>query len=235
MQITKELFIENVVLPFYEGLNSTESNYIIYDLDGKIITAHPETVRLMGVNDLKCLQGKSFKEIYKFNEQYPDLSNELNTIRTNVMIKKIPCDHLCVAEFLNGIKAYMMENKPLLYLDGSVVGTIIIFNEIERITPSDKVGIFTLRQEEIIFLLSVGGSQKEAASILETTRGTIGKTMEMVGTRINNFAGCSKRLTIDKAAQIGCGKLPMGRIKPGIVALSKLYNNTSILSLFNHF
>lgn len=127
-----------------------------------------------------------------------------------------------------------MQHSPIFYSNGEVVGSIVTFKETNQELPHIPHRLFSQKQEEIIFLLSVGGSQKEVASILKVTRGTIAKTLETIGIRMN-ASGASKRNTVTKAAEIGCGKLPMEHIKPGVVPLSKLYNNSNILSLFSHF
>ncbi len=232
--INKDAFINNVILPYYQGLNHTDTHYIIYDLNGAIIDINEQTLKNLGYNDFEKIRGKTLAQIYKLSEKYPELCSELEKIRNIVTLEKSTQDHLCATDFSHGIKAYLMQHTPILYIDGKVIGSALVFNEVDRTTPLDKIGIFSERQEEIIFLLSVGGSQKETASILNTTRGTVAKTLESIGVRLNT-RGVSKCTTTDKAAQLGCGKLPMSAIKPGIVPLSKLYSNNSILSLFNHF
>lgn len=235
MDAEKQKFINDILIPYHIGLNSNKSPFIIYDAQGKIIIASEIFLEMLGYSSLDEITGKTFSEVYKFDNLNAQISTQLEIMRETILNKKISTDFLCASKFKNGLEVFIIQNSPIFYLDGEIIATISIFNKPDEHLCSHEEGVITHRQEEVVFLLAVGGSQKETASILNTTRGTVAKTMESIGIRLNDFPGCSKRTTIDKAARLGYGKLPLNSLKAGVVELSKLYNNNNILSLFNHF
>lgn len=233
LKINKEVFINEVVIPFYSGLNQNKSTYLIYDNDGTIITGSQSFAAVHGYSKIEQIKGKTVPQIYKFGDHCPNFCDDVGNIRLEVIEKKVAVDYLCVAEFSCGITAYTVQQSPIFDSEGKVIATIVVLGDLPYHQSNQNGQILSKRQAEIVFLLSIGASQKEIASIFNVTRGTVAKTIENISVRLD-LIGSSERNIIEKAREIGYGILPVDVIKPGVIRISKLYANHQILALFQN-
>lgn len=76
---------------------------MIYDEEGKIIHASLTVVKLLDYSDISQIQGHTLSHIYKYIEKCPNVCNQLENIRQNVITAHSPVDFLCVAEVMTGM------------------------------------------------------------------------------------------------------------------------------------
>lgn len=188
-------FIENVIIPMLTGLVQKKLFSAAYDLDGKIIIATDMFAGYFGYNSMNQIQGKSLHdilaEIGKL-EQFANLVNRLNELRLKVINTGSIVTHLNLIPFHNKILTTLVYNIPIFRTDGKVVATRTIARKIDLISsvaamnnnlihgePICKVKPRELhlspRQNEILYLLTIGFSQNQVADYLGITRGTISK------------------------------------------------------------
>ncbi|MBX9598126.1 MAG: hypothetical protein K2X04_06080 [Burkholderiales bacterium] len=208
-------FIENVIIPMLTGLVQKKLFSAAYDLDGKIIIATDMFAGYFGYSSMNQIQGKSLHDILAEIGKLEQLNliDHLNKIRLKVINTGSIVTHLNLIPFQNKILTTLVYNIPIFRTDGKVVATRTIARKIDLISsvaamnnnlihgePICKVKPWELhlspRQNEILYLLTIGFSQNQVADYLGITRGTISKIISETICPLFEIDGSNTKLLV---------------------------------------
>lgn len=188
-------YINNIIIPMFTGLTKKNIFNVVYALDGKIIIASDIFAKYFGFNSMEEIQGKTLLDMpteLDHLKQFRLLVERFNEIRFKVIQTGSVIAHLNFIPLQNQISNTLSYNIPIFRSDGKVVATRIITRKIDLVSsvaamnnslvngePRCKVKPSALnlspRQNEILYLLTIGFSQSQVADYLGITRGTISK------------------------------------------------------------
>ncbi len=232
----KDLFIEKVLIPSFMGLVDKNIYKIVYDVSGKIIFATNKAAKSYGFDNWLQIKDKKLSQLPTKHEE---LFKEIESIREVVINKQQVIDYLYFAEFSKKFDVQLVSHAPIFMPDGEILGSIItsrkfwlfnlkhLFNRLHKkslIIEEDDIHLSN-RQEEILFLIMMGFSQREIATFLKISRGTVAKIIAQDICPKFNINGSSTRLLIEKAFNLNYPKrIPnFNLIKPQIIIINHLF------------
>lgn len=210
------VFFENIIIPLFTGTIHKKIFTAVYALDGKIIIASDQFAGYFGFTSSQQVQGKTLREISEIAklDKFITLTERLNEIRLKVISSGTVITHLNLVPFQNKTLTSIVYNLPIYSTDGSkVLATRAIARKIDLANsvsamnnslinepPIAKINPLSLqlspRQNEIIYLLTIGFSQSQAADYLDITRGTISKIISENICPLFNIAGSNTKLLV---------------------------------------
>lgn len=206
-----ETFIKQVVIPYFTGAVNKKFFSAVFDLDGRMIITTDLYAKFLGYSSWEQVQGKTIKEAYQGNE-YDSLINDLNNIRKSVIQQKKIITHVNLLPMPWGI--IVAYHFPVFNPKGEVVATRIVSKRLNVFKASLQINQqlkkmalrnkdvdlrkskLTKRQREILFLLTMGFSQEQAAEYLGIKRGTLAKVVSEQICPIFGISGSNTKLLI---------------------------------------
>lgn len=170
-----------------------------------------------------------------------DVLRQVIAIRESVIQKKIPISAILIHPFAKVFNhTLIIHQSPIFHPCGETIGVELTLNEFDvfgindyldgfdnksldipsSITTVDTLPIpLTARQHEIIFLITLGLSQREAAQILKISRSTIAKTLIEISDKFGIYGNDTSKL-IAKARKLNIHKqIPSSLCKPWVIVL----------------
>lgn len=232
----KDVFIEKVLIPSCIGLVDKNIYKIVYDISGKIIFATNKVAKSFGFNNWLQIKDKKLIELSTKNEE---LFKEIEHIRELVINKQQVIDYLYFAESSKSFEVQLVSHVPIFMPDGEVVGSSstsrrfwlfnpkYLFNRLHKkplIIEKNDIHLSN-RQEEILFLIMMGFSQREIAVFLKISRGTVAKIIAQDICPKFKIDGASTKLLIEKAFNLNYPKrIPnFSLIKPQVIIINHLF------------
>ncbi|AUR51091.1 helix-turn-helix transcriptional regulator [Aquella oligotrophica] len=181
------------------------------------------------------------------NTQYAlDIIQQIVNLRERVFVEKMPVSAVIIHPFTRVFSTtIIIYQTPVFHYSGEIVGaqmTITDFNMFgvndylsgyqdkaldvpSIIKKSDELKIpLSRRQHEILFLLTIGLSQREAAAILNISRSSIAKTLtESICPKFDIYDANTNTL-IEKARKMNIHKfIPSSLCKPWVIVLGEMH------------
>lgn len=170
-----------------------------------------------------------------------DVLQQVITIRDKVIQNKIPISAILIHPFAKVFNhTLIIHQSPIFHPNGETIGVELTLNEFDvfgindyldgfndksldvpsSITDTEALQIrLTSRQHEIIFLIALGLSQREAAQILNISRSTIAKTLIEIADKFEIYSSDTSKL-ITKARKLNIHKqIPSSLCKPWVIVL----------------
>lgn len=187
-------FLENTIIPYYRAQAKKEENFILYDLNLRVIVAADSVAKRLKYQSPAEIEGKTYQD---FAHIKPELIPKLEELFTRVVKSKQVVTVLGIGgqlqpKYKNYHELILQNFEPILDPEQEVVAVLakklptMERNLIHLLFPEFKVNLhhdpmaiesFTQREFEILYLLSNGFSQYEIAAKLGITRGTVMKTI----------------------------------------------------------
>lgn len=232
----KDVFIEKVLIPSFIGLVDKNIYKIVYDISGKIIFATNNAAKSLGFDNWLQIKNKKLSELSTKNEE---LFKEIEHIRELVINKQQVIDYLYFAEFSKNFDVQLVSHAPIFMPNGEVLGSSStstrfwlfnlkhLFNRLYKkslVSEEDEIHLSN-RQEEILFLIMIGFSQREIAVFLKISRGTVAKIIAQDICPKFKINGSSTKLLIEKALNLNYPKrIPnFNLVKPQIIIINHLF------------
>ena len=234
-------FIQTIIIPSVQGFLDKDLLSVMLDLDGHIIIATNRYARIWGYDSYQELVGKNTIDLYQ-GPQDLELIKKLNYIRQQVIREEKVCTYLSFIIHPDGLAMTLNYHYPIFNPNGEVIATrnvskqVSVFNHSIELThffkpknrmaePAasiDKKRIkLTKREKEILYLLTMGLSQLDAANYLGITRGTLAKILtEKICTQFE-IEGTNTKLLVKKV--IACkyfAHIPKSLLKPRVVIIN---------------
>lgn len=187
-------FISDIAIPYFLGAVDKNFISVMYDLEGKIIIATNEHAKLFGYSSWSEIKGKTLADLYP-HEDYSSFIDKLSSLREKVISDKKSITHLLYLPFnSNSFEMMLSYHFPIISPRGDVVASRAIIKRLNMVNTSIRINNYlkslaknsnkngkayklSSRQEEILFLLTIGFSQEQTAQHLGITRGTIAKVI----------------------------------------------------------
>jgi len=171
-----------------------------------------------------------------------DIVQQIINIRQQVIEKCIPVSAVIIHPFTKVFSTtIIIYQTPIFHQNGTIIGVQMTINDFNMfgvndylsgyhdksldvptiIKNSDELQIpLSRRQHEILFLLTIGLSQREAAAVLEISRSSIAKTVvESICPKFGIY-DANTNLLIDKARKMNLHKfIPSSLCKPWVIIL----------------
>lgn len=211
-----EEFINEILLPLFHGSIDKPMISLIYDLNGKVITATDSIAQLWSLVKGKELIGKTIAEIFPVQE-YGNLTQGLSDIRQEVIEQEKMVNYVCFIPKKEHLATIISHHFPIFTPDGRVIASQVVVNysnilnnslllkqQFISVTKYAKNSInlknikLTLKQEQILFLITLGFSQREAADYLGIARGTVAKVLSKQICPAFDISGSNTNLLIHK-------------------------------------
>jgi DNA-binding CsgD family transcriptional regulator len=197
-----------------------DSHCLVLDLDDIVIFVGKNRLAELGATTPEQLVGHKMQDILSMRrhsegiDYFKDMSNIKQQACNNPFN---PVKVIVSAPFENGRILHFTEIRSICDEHKLVIGCIIEAREfsLSRHETPDKKNLLSTRQEEIMFLLAIGFSQKEIAAIYGVHRGTIIKGIGVICDKFE-IAGASTDKIIELVYEYGYGIPPYHLLKTGI-------------------
>lgn len=214
-----------------EAFYPDDSRCLVLDVNDVIVFVGQNRLAELGATTAEELIGRRMQDILslKHHPEGIDYFNDMERIKQHSF--KNPFKPILVvvsATFESGRCLHFTEVRAICDEKKSVIGCIIEvsnFSLSKRITPNKTVRL-TNRQEEIMFLLAIGFSQKEIADIYGVQRGTIIKSMSVICDKFE-IPGASANKLIELVYEYGYGLPPFALLKTGIFEIPAPFITTA--------
>ena len=231
-------YLDDVILPYYMAQLNVLDNFILYDLEFKVLLVSPNTLMRLGFSTQEDIYLKTLKELEFIKPRMMDkLVQIFNSVVSNKkMTKFIGIGGQIKPLYKNHYEIILQSYTPILDPQNEVVAVIasklpvIDRNLINLFFPCFKSDVtnnhlvtesLTPREFEILYLLSSGFSQYEIAKIIKVSRGTVLKTLT---DRILPKLGIDQNDTsaiVRKAKELGIySKIPRSLVDEQIVIIN---------------
>ncbi len=183
-----------------------------------------------------------------YAESIKQISLKLAKLQQIVIEKQIPLHYISLVPRHSEFKARLINYMPVFHDNGEVVAlqsfasefSLFGINEYLDILQNKQATHFSIltkesdlpikfapRQHEILFLLSIGLSQSNAAQILNISRGALASVVNNVLCPKFGIAGSSTTILVDKAIAMNYHRyIPKSLCKPFILILDQDVLNT---------
>lgn len=207
------------------------SNCLVLDLNDVIIFAGENRLYELGVSSAEALVGKQMQDVLPMQNQEERMAYFADMLR----LKHKACcnpDNLTrvivSAPFQSGQILHLTEIRSICDESRAVIGCIIEARNfsLARHNVSQKTVMLSVRQEELMFMLAIGFSQKEIADIYGVRRGTIIKNIGVICDKFD-IAGASGEKLIELVYDYGYGIPPYRLLKTGIFEIPAQFITTS--------
>lgn len=208
-----------------------DSHCLVLDLDDTVIFAGKNRLPELGAVTSEELIGHKMQEILSMRhhpeggDYFNDMSRMKQQARNNPFN---PVRAIVSAPFENGRILHLTEIRSICDENKSVIGCIIEakdFSLSQHQVPNKEIQL-SARQEEIMFLLTIGFSQKEIADIYGVHRGTIIKGISVICDKFE-IAGASTDKIIELVYKYGYGIPPYHLLKTGIFEIPAPFITTA--------
>ncbi len=223
-------FINHGILPYFENSINSPIYSTIVDNKYEIVICtkkSAESIGLMNPDEAKGLSYKCYSCIEKAKSVFHSLYNPGTENSIHLYAKKIfriqqfvfkhgkSVSYTDMMPYTCGAKNYLVTISPIFYPNGAVVAiqtTAIEYrlfgyhDYLKYLLPQPKVQTaidlqFTQREQEVLFLLSLGCTQEEVAQILSVQRATIASIIRNQLCTKLGIAGSNTKLLIQTALQ----------------------------------
>lgn len=231
-------FIRDVAIPYFLGAVGKNFISVMYDLDGKIIIATDKYAKLFAYSSWSEIKGKTLSDLYP-HEDYASFIDKLSILRKKAINEKRNITHLLYLPFNNKSFEMMLGyHFPIITPQGTVVASRAIIKRINMINASiqinnhlksiaspknrnNKAYKLSARQEEILFLLTIGFPQEQAAQYLGISRGTIAKVIsEEICPTFGIIGSNSKLLIREVISSNFFNNIPQRVMKPTVIEVA---------------
>ena len=231
-------------ITFFRGMVNKEILSIAYDLDGRVVIATNLQAKLCGYQDYRDLIGKTlFKLLPK--TKFQKIVLKLDSIRQEIISTEKMISYVNFFPYQNNLAMLLCYHQPVFSATGEIIGSMMlakqssIFKHTLKInqlfrqsnkfnTNLDSIQIpqnLTKREEEILYLLTIGLDQKTIAKYLGVTRGTISKTIACKICSKFGMTGTSSLRLIEKTIQSGYFKhIPKSLLIPKVIVIDNNFD-----------
>lgn len=219
--------VQMLLMAFYHD----NSNCLALDLNDVIIFVGQNRLAELGASSAEELIGRKMHDILSAMDRAEDIGYFADMERLKQNALKDPSRPVLVivsAPFENGRILHFTEIRSICDENKSVIGCIIEarnFSLSKHITPCKTIKL-TQRQEEIMFLLALGFSQKEIAEIYDVQRGTIIKNMGVICDKFEIKGAATDKL-VNLVYEHGYGIPPYHLLKTGIFEIPAPFITTN--------
>lgn len=208
-----------------------DSNCLVLDLDDVIIFVGENRLADFGVRHRDEVIGQNIQEVLRINHS-TDKTNyfaDLGRIKRYLLANPDQAMQIIVSAPFGDKRILHLTTVKSIYDDyKSVIGCIIEAKDfsLSNINRKFELVQLTTRQEEIMFLLAIGFSQKEIADIYAVQRGTIIKNIGVISEKLGINGASTDKLT-SLVFEQGYGKPPYHLLKTGIFPINSQFITTS--------
>lgn len=217
-------FIDNLLIPFLENYEGMGTYFIVHDLEDNILYINTESAKLMANLTPEQLIGTNLRHLGIIST---DEYLKLQSIRHEALRnrKKIRFINLSSSNMISKVianeviqPAFICTTMPIFTLQGDLVATLtsadilknfnlfhFITNKLQNYPREIETYIqrLTTRELEVVYLLSHGMSQREAADFLGITRGTVSRMITDSIFEKLELATPSSEAVMAKAIELG--------------------------------
>ncbi len=208
-----------------------DSHCLVLDLEDTVIFAGVNRLTELGASTAEELVGRKMQEILslRYHPEGIDYFEDMARMKQQACRQPLnPVRAIVSAPFENGRILHFTEIRSICAENKAVIGCIIEakdFSLSQHQVPNKKIQLST-RQEEIMFLLTIGFSQKEIADIYGVHRGTIIKSISVICDKFE-IAGASTDKIIELVYEYGYGTPPYQLLKTGIFEIPAPFITTA--------
>lgn len=214
-----------------EAFYPDSSNCLVLNLDDAIIFAGENRLSELGADSAQQLIGKRMQDVLPMQNQEERMVYFADMLRLK---HKACCSSdnmvrvIVSAPFVSGKALHLTEIRSIYNENHTVVGCIIEARNfsLARNNVLQKTIKLSARQEELMFMLAIGFSQKEIADIYEVRRGTVIKNIGVICDKFG-IAGASGEKLIELVYEYGYGVPPYHLLKTGIFEIPAQVITTS--------
>lgn len=187
-------FLQNIIIPFYQAQAIKQNNFILYDLNQKVLLASSSVIQHLQFDSQNDMKDKTFAD---FAHIKPEMITQLINIFVKVIKSKKKISFIGIGgsispKFKNYHELIFQSFEPILDDKQNVVAVLaqklptvdqnliyLFFPEfkINFLENSQLIEQLTSREFEILYLLCNGFSQYETAAKLKISRSTVLKTI----------------------------------------------------------
>lgn len=249
-------YLQNKIIPEFKALIDKDIYSVIINRDHQIEICTTKSAQSVGAHSWEELTGFSFKGFTVndnftkiFKESYTTaLKDEIYTYAKKLLtLQEIVFDSCKIVQFIdmlpynNQFLTYITTYTPIIAPSGKVIaiqsfsiqsyvlrfqGHLSSPNEINK---PNKLGNFTNRELEVLFLLSNGATQDQIAQMLNISRGSISAMISNQLCPKFKIAGANTRLLTESAIKAGMYKhMPQSLWRPCLIVL-----NYDLLGIFS--
>ncbi len=227
-------FLENIVKPYFLAQVTKGGNFILYDLDGKVILASRSVLDHLNYQSQGEIAGKSIADFGHIKQEMIAALKKLfcQAINERRTIAFIGIGGQVNPEYKNFHELVFQAYEPILDENNNPVAILarkiptidqnliyIFFPELKVKQNVDirKIEELTNREFEILYLLANGLSQYEIANKLKISRSTVLKTIsDRIINKLGIYSNDSQEI-IKRAIELGIhGKIPRSLVKDQI-------------------
>lgn len=206
-----------------------DPNHLALDKNDCVISVGKNRFQELGIEKAEQLIGKNLFEVLKKSGGAPDIFiQQKEEIKRQILTGIIDQTWILVSnKFAHNHKLHITHHKALRDETNQIIGCIIIphqftlCNQTPLLAQAETPKL-SIRQNEIIFLLAIGMSQKEIATLYQLHRGTIVKTIGVICDKFN-IAGANENKLIELAYKLGYGIPPYHLLKVGLFQFDTPY------------
>lgn len=209
-----------------------DSDCLVLDINDVVVFAGQNRLAELGASSMQELIGRKMHDILLMKDNTIErLSYFKDMAHLKHRVCQDPANPILVvvsAQFENERALHFTEIRAICDLRKSVIGCIIRaqkFSLSGHITLNKQIKL-TVRQEEIMFLLTIGFSQKEVADIYGVQRGTIVKSIGVICEKFE-IQGASTDKLIELVYEFGYGVPPYHLLKAGIFEIPAPFITTA--------
>lgn len=191
----KNLYIQEVILPFLNGDKDRPISSVCYNLDGNIIFASNVFARSFGYQSNEDVIGRNILDIQPSNDCEYIL--QVEKIRKLVIKKQESMFHINFLGFSYGFDSRGVLSFPLFMPNGEIVATNSISKQFNWFNPSECfnklmdlktdfrpqtteieqkiIEVLTPKEYELLFLFSIGLTHDEVAKFMSMSRSNVTK------------------------------------------------------------
>jgi len=248
-------YLDTEILPTFMNLVDKDFFSVIINRDLQIEAGTDKSARSVGLNNWTKLKGVSFLDFanegtleYFFKGAYTasmkpfinEYVQKLLVLQEKVFKDSIVIQFIDMLPYNNQFLSYVTTYVPLIHPDGEVVaiqsfsvesyilrfqGHISSPNEIDAIIGEQ----FTVREQEVLFLLSNGATQEQISQMLNISRGTVAAMISNQLCPKFGIAGANTKLLTEAAIKNGMYKtMPKSLWRPCLIIL-----NIELMDLFS--
>jgi DNA-binding CsgD family transcriptional regulator len=187
-------YLNDIVIPFYTAQIYDKNNFVLYDLNAKVLVASNGVIERLKYTNSKEIIGRAFSE---FNHIKPEYLSKLSTtfnqcIEHKKRINIIALGGQIKPKYKNHHELIFQVYQPIFDLEQNVVAVLtskiptVNANLFNMFFPQYQVRLnddenltekLAKREFEVLYLLSNGLSQYEVAELLSISRNTVAKTI----------------------------------------------------------
>lgn len=206
-----------------------DHNHLALDKQDRVISIGKNRYEELGIKSDTDVIGKSLFEILKNAGGAPDaFMQQKEEIKRQAFAGELDETWILVSNrFAHNHELHITHIKTMRDQEQHPIGCIITPRKFTLYGQSPKLTIpenpkLTVRQNEIIFLLAIGMTQKEIANLYQINRGTVVKSIGVICTKFD-FAGANENKLIELAYNHGYGIPPYHLLNTGLFQFNTPY------------